>query len=67
MWSVLPFIDQGRLLTGEANMLPKKKSGVADSSGRGFSVGGVVLVSRGSLSADRYDMVATQGTPCHFN
>ena len=44
-------------------MLPKKKSGVADSSGRDFSVGGVVLVSRGSLSADRYDMVATQGTP----
>jgi len=48
-------------------MLLKKKSGVADSSGRGFFVGGVVLVSRGSLSADRYDMVATQGTPCHFN
>jgi hypothetical protein len=61
MWSVLPFIDQGRLLTGEANMLPKKKSDVADPSGQGFLVGGVVLVSRGSLSADRYDMVATQG------
>jgi len=43
MWSVLLFIDQGRLLAEEANLLPKKKSGAAYSSGWGFSVGGVVL------------------------
>ena len=66
MWSVLPFIDQGRLLTEEANVLPKK-SGAAYSSGWGFLVGGVVLVSRSGLSAGRYNTVATRGMPCHFN
>ena len=50
MWSALPFINQGRLLTEEANMLPKKKSCAADSSERGFSVGVVVLLGRAVFS-----------------
>ena len=66
MWSVLPFIDQWRLLTEEANVLPKK-SGAAYSSGWGFLVGGVVLVSRSGLSTGRYNTVATRGTPYRFN
>ena len=40
MWSVLPCIDQGRLLTEEANVLAKKKSGAVDF----FRMG---LLSRG--------------------
>ena len=67
MWSVLPCIDQGRLLTEEANVLAKKKSGAVDFFRMGLLSRGVVLVNRGSLSTGRYGMVATGGILCHFN